>query len=379
LNNRGQLGDGTTIDRNIPVKIMEEVVAISAGESHALAIQSDGSLWAWGWNRYGQLGNGTTEGSNVPIRIFENAVSVSAGSSFSMAIKADGSLWAWGSNHAGQIGDGTYEDRYFPVKVMSEVIAIASSSGLGGGVGSFNMAIRNDGSLWTWGGQRFGQLGDGRIGEDHRNIITQPTPIKIMEDVVAISAASTHAMAICADGNLWAWGDNRGGRLGYDTWEDQATPVKIMKNVVAVSTSSSHTMVIKTDGSLWAWGGNIDGQLGNGVPTEDVLDIEYIAGLLMGGVVDGEHKRGVIVGGLFIPDVTTPIKILDDVVAVSAGGILMPGFGSSHTMVVRNDGSLWTWGSNERGQLGIGIVSEGWDDRGIGKPMKTTIEVMLPN
>jgi len=100
----GVLGDGTTEDRHSPVRIMNDVIAVSAGSSHSMAITSDGTLWGWGNNWNGQLGDGTTTSNFSPTRIMDDVVAVSAGSAHTMAVTSDGELWAWGSNNWGQLG-----------------------------------------------------------------------------------------------------------------------------------------------------------------------------------------------------------------------------------------------------------------------------------
>jgi alpha-tubulin suppressor-like RCC1 family protein/putative hemolysin len=232
----GYLGDGTTIDRLKPVKVMDGVVAVSNGVFHSMAIKTDGSLWAWGLNEDGELGDGTTKDRHSPVKAMDSVTSVSTDWSYTMAIKTDGSLWAWGRNAGGQLGDGTTTNRLKPVKVMDSVASVSHTS-------SRTMAIKTDGSLWVWGSN----VGDGTTESRH-------SPVKIMDSVASIFAEDSSTWAIKTDGSLWAWGYNHSGELGDGTTEWRYTPVKIMDSVASVFSYRSSTWAIKTDGSLWAWG-----------------------------------------------------------------------------------------------------------------------------
>ncbi len=297
-NDYGQLGDGTEVDQNTPVKIMDNVASVSLGYYHSAAIKSDGSLWMWGQNYWGQLGDGTWDDRYTPSKKMDNVASVSLGYWHSAAIKSDGSLWMWGDNDYGQLGDGTTIDRYTPVKIMDNVVSVSLGY-------SHSAAIKSDGSLWMWGKNSWGQLGDGT--KEYRD-----TPVKIMDNVVSVSLGSRHSGAIKSDGSLWMWGKNSWGQLGDGTKEYKDTPVKIMDNVVSVSLGGNHSGAIKSDGSLWMWGDNDRAQLG-----------------------DGTWK-----------DKNTPVNILENVVSVSLG--------DDHSGAIKSDGSLWMWGYNWDGRLGYG-------------------------
>ncbi len=309
-NRYGQLGDGTTENRSIPVKIMDNVTSVSLGDWHSAAITTDGSLYTWGYNYDGQLGDGTTTDKSTPVKIMDNVTSVSLGSEHSAAITTDGSLYTWGSNGSGRLGDGTTTSSLTPVKIMDNVASVS--------LGAYHSAaITTDGSLYTWGDNYYGQLGDGTSTESL-------TPVKIMDNVTSVSLGYEHSAAITTDGSLYTWGRNYEGQLGDGTATISSTPVKIMDNVASVSLGEYHSAAITTDGSLYTWGYNYYGQLGNGESGKDE---------------NGEYLKS-----------TIPIKIMDNVVSVSLG--------YWHSAAITTDGSLYTWGDNDYGQLGDGTTED---------------------
>ncbi len=285
---------------------------LSAGLSHTVYVDEEGTLWAWGSNQASQLGGETQEtgtdwegnpipASTQPLAVLEEVVSASAGADFTVALKTDGTLWAWGGNDYGQLGNGTQTASAAPVQVLDQVAAVAA--------GDYHVAaLRTDGTLWTWGDNLYGQLGDGTF-------TSRATPAQVMENVTAVASGVATTAAVQADGTLLTWGDNLFGQLGDGAAESRPTPQAILTGVAAVAMGGYHGVALLTDGSLLTWGSNLDGQLGSGA-TSEVLQTK-----------------------------PAPVTLPGAATAVFAG--------TGHTVALLADGTLWTWGRNDHGQLGL--------------------------
>jgi alpha-tubulin suppressor-like RCC1 family protein len=267
-NGSGRLGDGTTTNRSSPVTTAgggTNWKQVDCGVQHAAAVKTDGTLWTWGTNSSGQLGTGTTTNRSSPGTTAGGGTNwrqAACGSQHTAAIKTDGTLWTWGNNGSGRLGDGTTTNRSSPVTTVG---GGTNWKQVAGGA-SYTTAVKTDGTLWTWGINDSGQLGTGNTVS--RSSPTTPTGGGTNWKQVA--GGSNHAAAVKTDGTLWAWGNNGSGRLGDGTTTNRSSPVTTAgggTNWKQVAGGNQLTAAIKTDGTLWTWGTNDSGQLGTGTTT----------------------------------------------------------------------------------------------------------------
>ncbi|SPE52188.1 hypothetical protein SBV1_1460008 [Verrucomicrobia bacterium] len=232
---------------------------LSAGGYHTLAAKSTGTAWAWGANVFGGLGDGTTTERLTPVQVknLAEVSAVSAGFGHSLALNYDGTVCAWGYNSNGQLGDGTTVNKTVPVRVpgLTNVVAISAAC-------ASSYALRNDGTVWAWGNNSFGELGDGTTTQR-----LSPVVVPSLVGVTNIGSGcwAYHCLAICSNGTVWAWGWNNCGQLGDGTTYNRSTPVQVtnLPAATAVAAGGYHSLALTTGGAVWAWGTNGYGQLGN--------------------------------------------------------------------------------------------------------------------
>ena len=315
-NTSGQLGLGNLTNYSSPKQLgsLTTWFIPAQGIYHNINIKSNGTLWSWGNNNEGQLGLGTSgtgtyKSSPTQVGALTNWSFVSAGNNANSAIKTDGTLWGWGNGAS----VGYFGTSYSSPKQIGASTDWATLSN----AATFAMAVKTDGTLWTWGTNGYGQLGNGT-----RTTNYNPAQIGALTNWLYATTLSYTAIATKTDGTLWTWGYNNEGELGAGTSgaTSRSSPVQVgsLTNWYKKSSGSSSSfssIILKTNGTLWAWGSNTYGQLGNNTSGSNVLSPVQIGAL------------------------TT---------------WLWATLGQYSSGASKTDGTIWTWGYNNRGQLGLG-------------------------
>jgi alpha-tubulin suppressor-like RCC1 family protein len=313
----GELGDNTTIAKSSPVQTISGGTnwkQVACGVVHVGAIKTDGTLWLWGFNSSGRLGDDTNTNTSSPVQTISAGTNWKqvAASNHTTAIKTDGTLWLWGRNDYGQLGDNTITPKSSPIQTIS-----GGTNWKQVACGGFHTScIKTDGTLWLWGENFFGGLGDNTNTK-------RSSPIQTVAGGTIwkqVAAGQYHTAAIKTDGTLWTWGYNGFGQLGDNTSNITSSPnqtVAAGTNWKQVACGDYLTACIKTDGTLWLWGDNGFGHLGDNTQTSRSSPIQTVSG--------GTNWKQVAAGQYY-------------------------------TAAIKTDGTLWTWGRNINGQLGDNTI-----------------------
>jgi alpha-tubulin suppressor-like RCC1 family protein len=291
LNNRGQLGDGTTSDSRTPINVkgVSDAVAVAAGFTDSCAVLGDGSVMCWGNNEHGQIGNGQGGQPFVTTAVKvtglpEPAVSVAVGMGHVCALVKSGSVYCWGSDMLGQLGDGTTRDSPRPIRVVGLDDAVAIDAG-----GNHTCVAKKDGSVACWGINDLGQLGLGVYGVDTADIHAAPASVAGIQGAVSVTLGQSLSCALERSGAAKCWGWNDSGAAGSDTGEMCAaqpcvlspSPVQgLPKGATAISAGDQFVCALYKDSSTMCWGNNGAGQLADGATTsstEPVKGLDIVA------------------------------------------------------------------------------------------------------
>lgn len=314
-NTYGQLGIGNTASKYSPVVVgsLTTWTKVVSGNQFSLAIKTDGTLWSWGKNGSGQLGLGNTTNRSSPVQIgaLNTWATISVTNYAVFGIKTDGTLWSWGSNTYGLLGLGTTTpNRSSPVQVgaLTNWAKLANPS-----TAFLTGAIKTDGTLWTWGRNDFGQLGLGNITNYY-----SPKQVGSLTNWASVAPMGISCLATKTDGTLWSWGNGGQARLGLGNTTDYSSPKQVgsLTNWASVAGGNYSGNAIKTNGTLWAWGANYSGNFGNGTYTSANSPVQI-----------GSLTKWATVASTSYP---TPV------------------------IASQTDNTLWSWGNNTYGQLGLG-------------------------
>jgi alpha-tubulin suppressor-like RCC1 family protein len=314
-----------SINRSSPVQLgtLSNWADADCGYLASFAVKTDGTLWSWGYNASGELGLGYTGTISSPVQVgtLNNWAKVVGGFGTAYAIKTDGTIWSWGSNTYGQLGLGDAVNKSSPVQIGTRTWS-SLASGVNG-LATHMMAIRSDGTLWSWGSNDIGgELGLNLPGFQYRS---SPVQIGTRSDWVSATVGFGTSMAIRSDGTLWAWGTNATARLGLGDTVSRSSPVQVgtLSNWVSASLGSANSVLLQNNGYALT--------TGNTAPGYDV--------------------------NAYNINRSTPAQIGADTdwVRVTAGHINFSA-GGNQIIAQKSDGTLWTWGSNTAGNLGDGTL-----------------------
>ena len=279
----GQIGDGTVDARFSPVAVsgLTNIISVSGGNSSSLALASDGKVWGWGQNFIGQLGTGMTGDDELtPVEsMISNVKQVEAGNGHAVALKADGTVWTWGQNNFGQLGINSTTTNPTPTQIGSGITGFSNFVAVSAGARN-SAALKSDGTVWVWGGNSRGQTGNGSLGGNQLVPVQNTT----LSNIVQIATSNQHHVALKSDGTVWVWGSNLNGQVGNGfRGTNEPTPLQntTMTDIIEIDTTRAEGAVHarRKDGAIFAWGDNLFASLGDGSRTDRVSPIQTSVGV----------------------------------------------------------------------------------------------------
>ena len=310
----GALGTGHTTNSSVPVPVrsLTHVKAVAGGAGTGYALRTDGTVWAWGSGARGALGNGHTRMSTVPVRVsgLTHVTAIAAsGHHAAFALRSDGTVWSWGDNTDGLLGNGNFAS---PRSVPAKIPGLARVTTIGAGYDD-GYAVAG-GRVFAWGNKSNGALGAGDTGNNNGG---RPVQLTGLSGVVSVAGGYFSGMALTTSGNVWIWG--RGARLAGQPNDRGFRPVhaKALSHVKAIAAGGVTWFALLANGTVRSWGAGLDGVLGNG---QTPFDVPF----------------------------THPVRVygLTHVKAIAASG--------QNAYALRTDGTAWSWGSGRFGALGSG-------------------------
>ena len=360
----------STLATNSPPLPTVHIITAAANSNRNLAIDGEGNVWEWGTYETGPANspckNPDTDCLLSPSVVtgLTGIVAVSPGYDHNLALRSDGTVWGWGQNETYQLGLGYLDKEYhrtaLQVPGLYDVIAISASA-------NFNLALKKDGTVWAWGQNEAGQLGDGKDSYTPDYSLREETPFQVVDlsGVKAIATGTTHSLALRQDGTLWSWGHNQLGELGWGTGDTKQHPipkqVPDLTDIKTIAAGFVNSVVIKNDGMVWAWGANFGWQLCTG--TQDYVPHAPVRLQAFDGALMVASSNLQILA--LMPDGSVQYcGMLESTIGLTP--TIMPGIegvsfisaGEDHIIALKPDGTLWAWGNNNVGQLGDGTMNQ---------------------